>query len=86
MCRCNVKIEKNETFLFNIIFHLFQQIFEAHFRQFDPDAEFGYLKNFRRAKINFTSPDRAAYARIEMHRMEICGSQVNCYFAQVRTM
>lgn len=55
--------------------------FEAVFRNFDPDAEIQYLKNFRRARVTFSTSLLAAQAKIQLHEAEICGKRIKVYFA-----
>ncbi len=45
-------------------------------------AEFCYLKNFRRARIEYNSSLEAAKARISLHETELCGTRIKCYFGQ----
>lgn len=57
-------------------------LFEDLFRTFESTASFHYFKSFRRARVNFESPDSAAQARIQCHQMKFADSVLNCYFAQ----
>lgn len=61
----------------------FQVEFESLFRKYDETASFLYLRSFRRARVNFSTPEMAATARIHLHELELFGKRVNCYFAQV---
>lgn len=56
---------------------------EEIFQEFDEGASFQYFKSFRRVRVNFTSPNAAAKARIQCHQTKFGDSIVNCYFAQV---
>nr|CAG4652239.1 EOG090X0FJX [Triops cancriformis] len=56
--------------------------FENLFLGFDSTATFHYLKSFRRARVDFTSPTAAGSARIHLHQSVFAGSPVNVYFAQ----
>ncbi|KAL8584347.1 hypothetical protein ACOMHN_031967 [Nucella lapillus] len=57
--------------------------FEMIFRNYDLHASFNYLKSFRRARVNFSSPEATVAARLERNNTEICGQLVNCYFARM---
>lgn len=61
----------------------FQVEFESLFRKYDETASFLYLRSFRRARVNFSTPEMAATARIHLHELELYGKRVKCYFAQV---
>lgn len=56
--------------------------FESLFRQYDNKASFLYLRSFRRARVNYSTPEMAAAARIHFHEVELFGKRVKCYFAQ----
>lgn len=56
--------------------------FESLFRKYDETASFLYLRSFRRARVNFSTPEMAATARIHLHELELYGKRVKCYFAQ----
>lgn len=56
--------------------------FETLFREFDSEAEFLYLKTFRRARIIFDFPRSATRARICLHERTFHGATIKCYFAQ----
>lgn len=60
-----------------------KQEFEAIFRSYDAEATFNYLKSFRRARVNFSSPEATVAARLERHNTELCGQCVKCYFARI---
>lgn len=63
-------------------FSLFQERFEAIFQAYDADATFQYLKSFRRVRVNFTTPQRAAEARIRCHGLKFGENRLACYFTQ----
>ncbi|XP_022652612.1 calcipressin-1-like isoform X1 [Varroa destructor] len=56
--------------------------FEAIFQAYDADATFQYLKSFRRVRVNFTTPQRAAEARIRCHGLKFGENRLACYFTQ----
>ncbi|ESO85781.1 hypothetical protein LOTGIDRAFT_204598 [Lottia gigantea] len=58
--------------------------FESVFLEYDETAQFLYLRNFHRARVNFSSPERAAKARIHQHETLINGSRIKCYFTQLK--
>lgn len=55
---------------------------EELFKEIDPHATFLYFKAFRRARINYTSPTKAAQARICFNELLFEGSTVRAFFAQ----
>lgn len=63
-----------------------QAEFEAVFRVYDDTASFHYLKSFRRARIVFDSQKAAKSAKINLHRTDVCGHVVYCYFSHVPTV
>lgn len=56
--------------------------FEMMFREFDAEANFLYMKSFRRARIVFDFPRSATRARICLHQRNFLGSTIKCFFAQ----
>ena len=74
------------TIIILLIENLFQAEFESLFRKYDDTASFLYLKSFRRARVNFSTPEMAATARIHLNEVELYGKRVKCYFAQVKIM
>jgi len=55
---------------------------EELFKEVDPHATFLYFKAFRRARISYTSPHKAAQARICFNELLFEGSTVRAFFAQ----
>jgi len=60
-----------------------QENFESLFRHYEANAQFQYLKSFRRARIMFESIESATAAHRELYNHEFHGQQIKCYYAQV---
>nr|CAG4642857.1 EOG090X0FJX [Evadne anonyx] len=56
--------------------------FEKLFRTFDATATFHYLKSFRRARVDFSSPSITSKARIHLHQTPFGENVMNCFFGQ----
>ncbi|KAG8233660.1 hypothetical protein J437_LFUL013706 [Ladona fulva] len=55
---------------------------EVLFARFGEPVTFQFFRSFRRMRVNYTCPAAAASARLNLHRMQVGESQINCYFAQ----
>lgn len=60
--------------------------FESLFLQHDPEAQFQYLRCFRRARVLFSSVEKAEKAHRSLENSEILGQPFHCYFAQPITL
>jgi len=61
-----------------------RDVFEQIFSDLDMHVTFIYLKNFRRVRVEFTSSECAAVARIRYDGVSVCGSIIRCYFVKVQ--
>ena len=55
---------------------------ENLFKRFGEDATSQYFRSFRRMRVNYSSPNAAANARIQLHQTHFGETDINCYFAQ----
>lgn len=60
--------------------------FESLFLQHDSEAQFQYLKCFRRARIVFSSVEKAKEAHDKLNNYQLLGQPFHCYFAQPITL
>ncbi|KAI8773089.1 calcipressin-1-like isoform X1 [Biomphalaria glabrata] len=59
-----------------------QTTFENIFKEIDKGVTFIYLKNFRRARLQFISSELASIARLRYDGVSVCGQSIRCYFIQ----
>ncbi|CAG0879119.1 unnamed protein product [Darwinula stevensoni] len=57
--------------------------FEGLFKEFDPDVLVNYFKSFRRARVLFSDHSKAAEARLYLDGLDVAGSEIKVFFAQV---
>lgn len=55
---------------------------EGLFARFGEPVTFQFFRSFRRMRVNYNCPAAAASARINLHRVQVGESHINCYFAQ----
>ena len=59
--------------------------FEDLFRKFDSEAEFTYYRSFHRVWVRFMTSINAVNAKVELHKHELHGNVIGCYFLEIKT-
>ncbi|KOX69760.1 Protein sarah [Melipona quadrifasciata] len=65
-----------------IVTNVDSRVFKDDELKFGEDATFQYFRSFRRMRVNYSSPNAAANARIQLHQTHFGETNINCYFAQ----